>query len=378
MNTQLPSPGPPTDFVLKVASLCNLKCRYCYVYFGADQSWRNRPRIMSTKTVRLLAEQIRKHADHHQIGQVTITLHGGEPLLLGPVRLRHYLRILQHALAPTCRPLFRLQTNGTLINAAFLEVLQEYDVRVGISLDGNAAHNQSRVFANGQASHDSAARGIRALQSSARPDLFAGILSVIDIANDPLAVYEALVQHEPPWLDFLLPHAHWGSPPPRSSAQERTDYAQWLIPIFDLWFSESPSRTRIRLFEDIIALLIGGASSGDQVGGKEPNYVTIEADGSVELVDSLKVTYPGAAATGRTILGDGSSFPLDRTAQDTAPGDTGLSSTCRRCAIVRVCGGGHRTHRYEPRTGFDNPSVYCTDLTALIRHIALATRTAVA
>jgi uncharacterized protein len=34
-----------------------------------------------------------------------------------------------------------------------------------------------------------------------------------------------------------------------------------------------------------------------------------------------------------------------------------------------VCGGGLYAHRYDKDTGFLNPSVYCPDLFALIRHI---------
>jgi uncharacterized protein len=34
---------PFQQFVLKVHSRCNLACTYCYVYQGADESWRRRP-----------------------------------------------------------------------------------------------------------------------------------------------------------------------------------------------------------------------------------------------------------------------------------------------------------------------------------------------
>jgi len=34
-----------------------------------------------------------------------------------------------------------------------------------------------------------------------------------------------------------------------------------------------------------------------------------------------------------------------------------------------VCGGGHYAHRFDARTGFRNPSVYCPDQQKLIRHI---------
>src|SRR5262249_9648637 len=36
------------------------------------------------------------------------------------------------------------------------------------------------------------------------------------------------------------------------------------------------------------------------------------------------------------------------------------------CSVVRQCGGGLYAHRYRSGAGFDNPSVYCTDLKELI------------
>ena len=36
-----------TNIVLKVASLCNLNCTYCYVYNKGDESYKRQPKIMS-------------------------------------------------------------------------------------------------------------------------------------------------------------------------------------------------------------------------------------------------------------------------------------------------------------------------------------------
>ena len=50
-------------------------------------------------------------------------------------------------------------------------------------------------------------------------------------------------------------------------------------------------------------------------------------------------------------------------------GIAGLCQTCRECPVVGSCGGGLYTHRYRTGSGFDNPSVYCADLLALISHV---------
>ena len=59
-------------------------------------------------------------------------------------------------------------------------------------------------------------RAIGLLRTGPFRDLYAGLLCTIDIANDPLAVYESLMDLQPPRIDFLLPHATWDHPPART------------------------------------------------------------------------------------------------------------------------------------------------------------------
>src|ERR1700688_3248230 len=65
-----------------------------------------------------------------------------------------------------------------------------------------------------------------------------------------------------------------------------TPYADWLIAIFDRWYREP--RTAIRLFEEIITLILTGRSSGEVVGLAPSTVVVVETDGSIEQIDSLK------------------------------------------------------------------------------------------
>ena len=64
-------------------------------------------------------------------------------------------------------------------------------------------------------------RAIGLLGSGRFRDLYAGLLCTIDVANDPLAVYESLMDLRPPRIDFLLPHATWDHPPARSAGRGR-------------------------------------------------------------------------------------------------------------------------------------------------------------
>src|SRR5512139_969209 len=263
------SPTPFRQFILKVHGRCNLRCDYCYLYTMADQRWRRRPPRMAAATVERTAVRIAEHVHRHRLDHITVILHGGEPLLAGPDGLRHAVRSVRSAVngtrargdAPTCAE-FSVQTNGTLLDSGFLQLFDELDVQVGVSFDGTAAaHDGHRHGARG-GSHAQVTAGLTALTQERYRHLFSGLLCVVDVEHDPLAVYEALLAHEPPVIDLLLPHATWASPP----AAPPGAHADWLIAIFDAWFHTPVRQTRIRLFEEILNVLLGGESALDGVG----------------------------------------------------------------------------------------------------------------
>lgn len=97
------SAAPFRQFVLKVCSRCDLACDHCYVYEQADQSWRSQPKVMSERTVSTAAERIAEHARQHFLPEVRVVLHGGEPLLAGPARLRLICTELRRVIEEACR-----------------------------------------------------------------------------------------------------------------------------------------------------------------------------------------------------------------------------------------------------------------------------------
>lgn len=357
------------QFVVKVHSRCDLACDHCYVYRHADRSWRGRPPVMSLEVIRRTAGRIAEHAAAHGLDAVHVVLHGGEPLLAGPTRLRRITEELHRALDRHCRLDLRIQTNALRLDQRFCELFREYDIKVGVSLDGDrAAHDRHRRFADGRGSHDGVLRGVRLLRTPRYRHLFAGLLCTVDRENDPLRVYTALLELDPPKIDFLLPHATWDTPPTRPDGQP-TPYADWLTAVADRWLATGRP-VPVRMFDSILSLLAGGPSLVESLGTDPVDLVVVETDGTFEQADSLKTAYDGAPATGMDVF----SHSLDEVARhpglrDRRLGLAGLCATCRSCPVVEVCGGGLYAHRYRSGAGFANPSVYCRDLMALITHV---------
>lgn len=328
------------------------------MYEHADRTWRDRPAIMSPEVAHRAAQRIAEHAARHRLDRVGVVLHGGEPLLLGPARLREILTILTGTIPVELD--LRMQTNAVRLTGPTAELLREFDVRVGVSLDGDrAANDRHRRYRNGASSHAQTLRGLAVLREPRYRPIYAGILCTIDVRNDPIAVYEALLAEQPPRIDLLLPHATWDDPP-------APGHAAWLIRLYRRWLADGRP-VPIRLFDALHATGAGGRSDTEAVGIDRGELAVVETDGSWEQPDSMKTAFHGAAATGLTVFtasaDDLLATPEMRRRQS---GLAALSATCRACPVVTQCGGGLFAHRFRTGHGFDNPSVYCADLKGLI------------
>ncbi|MGH3977364.1 MAG: radical SAM protein, partial [Pseudonocardiaceae bacterium] len=208
-------PTPFREFVLKIHSRCNLACDYCYMYELADKTWRLRPRRMSRVIVEETATRIAEHIHAHGLTRITLILHGGEPLLAGPDLITHAVTSVRNAAGPWARVDVSLQTNGVGLDAGYLELFEELDIRVGVSVDGDAsAHDRHRRYRNGRGSHAAVMAALERLTAGPYRHVFGGLLCTIDVRNDPVTTYEALLQVNPPMIDLLLPHGTWTTPPP--------------------------------------------------------------------------------------------------------------------------------------------------------------------
>src|SRR5437660_977702 len=132
------SPSPFREFIVKVHSRCDLSCDYCYMYEMADQSWRDQPRRMSVDIAECAAWRIGEHARTHQMPDITLILHGGEPLLAGHELIWRLVTATRKAAGPDVRVDVRVQTNAVGLDDAYLQLFCELGIRVGVSLDGAA------------------------------------------------------------------------------------------------------------------------------------------------------------------------------------------------------------------------------------------------
>lgn len=121
--------------LIKVASRCNLDCSYCYVYQGQDQNWVDQPKRVNTETIDSICKNIDQITTFQSKG-FAVVLHGGEPLLLGSIKLEEILSKLRVVLPNYDKYPIAIQTNGILLNDEVIEICSRYKTSISVSLDG--------------------------------------------------------------------------------------------------------------------------------------------------------------------------------------------------------------------------------------------------
>lgn len=355
-----------TTYLLKIASRCNIACDYCYVYQHNDQSWREQPHLMSIETQRLVVERLAEYATSVDLERILVIFHGGEPLLARPDRLASFADEIRNQLSAS-QVDFSLQTNGILLDEKCLDTLEAARIGVSLSLDGPAEVNDlHRRTSQGDSTFLKAMDALRRLHR--RPAMFTGVISVIDPSVPPENLFDFFAGLNLPALDLLLPDANYTRPPLGRDTQPDL-YKDWLLRAFDLWFDHH-STIRLRTFDALLSALVGVPGGTDAFGLGDISLLSIEADGSYHDLDVFKITRHGQTSIGGSVYTTSilaiAASPVLKTHRQLLSLE-GLAASCQSCPVVGVCGGGSVPHRYST-DGFDNPTIYCAEMLALIDH----------
>ena len=356
--------------ILKVASRCNIDCRYCYVYNMGDTGWTRGPKQMSLETCMAVSTKLGKLASEQE-HPLFVVLHGGEPLLLGISHLNFIISRLRAELPAESS--ISIQTNGILINREILDLCARTRVTLSVSIDGpRRVHDKNRVGFEGVGTFDKVLAGIERLQ--AHPDsefLFTGVLAVVDPSSDPREVYAFFKELAPPSVDFIYRDGNHSRLPEGKESPATTEYGTWMATLLDTYLSD-PHPIPIRILDDTIKLVLGGSGIKEGIGVNDYGILVIETDGSVAKNDTLKSSFDGAdrfqelwsvhTHNLNDILRTDDFLQYHAMQQPSNP-------TCLACPEMRVCGGGMTLHRWSDETGYDNPSVYCEDQKLLIGRV---------
>lgn len=348
--------------VVKIAEVCNLKCPYCYFFFGGDQSFADDPPVIDTENVASIGKFLAKGAVELGLERVDISLHGGEPLMVGKKRFEAICTALAEELSGVCAFGINLQTNGALVDDEWAAIFRKHRIGVGVSVDGpQAVHDANRIDQRGRGTYRKTVAGIRALQKVAP----IGALCVIPDGESGREIYRHFVDELGlKAMDFLLPIQNWDN----FDAERTERVTRFYMEVLEEWLADNDPQVSVRTFSDPLAAMLSDRGAARRTSGLKDNCdsITVRSNGDICPDDTLTSINPAMRRTGHNV---GSSSLRAFMAEDfweqlrvTALEPAG---DCVGCQWWGICRGGHADHRYSAAAGFRRKTTYCDTYKAL-------------
>src|SRR5215510_3664998 len=145
--------------VLQPTAFCNINCSYCYL---PDRSNKH---VMAQSTVtRLFSEIFSSGWCAHEI---IVLWHAGEPMAAPISFYREAFATIERLRPSSVTVKHSFQTNATLVNDDWCRLFREWNVGIGVSVDGpREIHDRNRKTRSGKGTFDKTMAGIRCLQKS--------------------------------------------------------------------------------------------------------------------------------------------------------------------------------------------------------------------
>lgn len=358
------------SLIVKIASQCNLDCDYCYIYHGQDRSWESMPFRMPSAVIEGLSEAINFLHENQETSPL-IAFHGGEPLLFG---VAGFDAMVAKILEQTPQARMTIQSNGTIYNDRLEAILRKYrrSLTFSLSVDGFQAENdRHRVDRRGKSRFLKIKNTIERAREAAVLD---AILMVVDIRNSPEHILEFMNWARAPKYDLLLPDGNHETLPPMKGHLDSKATAQWVLEFARL-YCETRRPFGVRMLDDIIErVLLEKRDLSRQRARRSPGVdLTIDTDGEIKLVDTLRINRLGSDFAGGFKVSRSGIVSALRSKElgEFVRVKDDVASQCKACSYYAMCGGGYIQHRWDGIT-YKNPSVYCADYKRLFEAFELA------
>ncbi|MFM8648958.1 MAG: anaerobic sulfatase maturase [Actinomycetota bacterium] len=347
------------------SATCNLDCKYCF-FLSKDELYPGRSTRMGDDVLRAYVTQL---LEAQPDGEVNVAWQGGEPTLMGIDFFEQAVALAEAARRPAQQLLHTIQTNGTLLDDAWVAFFVRHRFLVGLSIDGPAEiHDRFRVTKNGRGTH---AEVIRAWNLLRAAGVETNILCSVSAANSAygLEVYryfrdELGAEH----IQFIpiverateatleLAERGWSEQPGRrrilytqsgslttSRSVTGEGYGRFLIDVFDEWVRHDVGQVYVQLFDVTLGNHLGLHSlcvHSPECGAA----LAIEHNGDVYSCDHF--------VEPDHLLGNVMEQPLAELVVQPQQVEfgrnkaTSLPQQCRDCDVLFACHGGCPKDRF--------------------------------
>ncbi len=365
--------GPVKLVVIQPTPFCNLDCNYCYL---PDRQLKAR---LSLDSINPIFKNLFESNLIDQ--QFTVVWHAGEPLTM-PIAFyesafQKIAQLNQNFNKNRCQISHSFQTNGTLINQAWCDLINKYQLQIGVSLDGPAfIHNAHRKTRKGMGTHACTMKGISLLKAN-KIDFH--VISVLtqDSLNFPEEIFNFFLEHEIRQVGFNIEEkeaANTSSSLERIGVEEQ--YRAFMMRFYELVKSTN-EYLKVREFENIKNLICYGIPNGYKGQFIPFTIISIDYQGNFSTY-SPELLSMSSQIYGNFILGNvlNNSFEsvceTDKFKRINQDIQVGIDLCQRTCEYFSVCGGGAPSNKYFENGSFaSSETMYCRYNTKIITDIIL-------
>lgn len=351
--------GPVRLLVVQPTPFCNLDCDYCYLPDRGDRS---------RLSFGVLEAALERVLDSPYFGGgFTLLWHAGEPLMV-PIAFydeatERIRGLLERRGLPPGTVVQSLQTNATVIDAAWCDCFERNGIHVGVSMDGPAfLHDAHRVTRTGLPTHAAVMRGIDWLVRRQIPFQVICVLTA-DALDHADAIADFFLQHGIAEVGFNMEETEGlnsrSSLDAGGAAQAALEqrYRGFMARLWQR-SREQPGRLRIREFDGIASLACSQARMVQTDMNTPFVIVNVDARGQVSTFDpellSVKTAEYGDFSFGN-VLDDSleSLAGTEKFRRVAAEIRAGVELCRSSCQHFGLCGGGTGSNKYWEHGRFD-------------------------
>jgi uncharacterized protein len=330
--------------VIQPTPFCNLDCSYCYL------PHRDSTRRISPEVLRRTFEQV--FASRWARGPLTVVWHAGEPLVLPLGFYRDAFALADELNATGLDLSHSFQTNGTLIDASWCELITRHRVRIGVSVDGPAAfHDAHRKTRTGQGTHDRVMRGIHCLQEHG---VEFHVISVLtrESLDHPDDLFRFYVENGIRRVGFNIEEIEGINTSSSLEAERAAERVRSFFTRFLELTLASRGQLEVRELSGLGKLILEGSGLAERNQENTPMHIL-----NVDWMGNFSTFSPELLGVESGPYGDfllGNVLRDDLDAVESTPKfrhivsevEAGIAECRRTCEYFGVCGGGSPSNKY--------------------------------
>lgn len=318
---------------------CNLRCEYCFYRPKLSLYPNSRRHQMSREVMHKFV------GDYMQMAGMNPSFgwQGGEPTTLGLDFFRRVVAVQMQKAKPGQAIANGFQTNGVLIDADWARFLHRYNFLVGLSLDGpQYVHDHYRIDLGRRPTWD---RVMRTVQILREHQVEFNLLCMVTAFSADKAdeIYDFFMAQDLHFLQFIPcieVNPETGRVEPYSCTPHQ--YGEFLCTLFDRWSADTPPRTYVRTFDDLLMAYMGHESPTCIFRPTCAEYLLIEHNGDVYPCDFFVEKQWRLGNLMETPLRE---IALSERFREFRYAKSEVCDRCRECPWVGKCHGGCQRHR---------------------------------